>query len=157
MKRCRRVLACCAVVAGLASGAAGAQPAHASRQTGGLVFHYGLVPSEMVLAHPQAHAERQMHPGESRKGRSHLVLAIFDAASGERISQAEVVTHITLVGGASATKPLERMDIANLPSFGAFVPVGAPGIYKIRFEVKRPGVAGTASAEFEHRIPAARR
>jgi len=49
------------------------------------------------------------------------------------------------------------MDIANLPSFGAFVPVGAPGIYKIRFEVKRPGVAGTASAEFEHRIPAARR
>ena len=134
-----------------------AQPAPTQRQAAGLVFHYGLVPSEMVLSHPQSHEERRMHSGDARKGRSHLVLAIFDAVSGERVAKADVTVHVTLVGGSSTTKALEPMDIAGLASFGAFVPVGAPGIYKIRFEVKRPGIAGPASAEFEHRIPEPRR
>lgn len=135
-----------------------AQPAaHAQAQRSGLVFHYGLVPSEMVLSHPQSHEERRMHPGDARKGRSHLVLAIFDAASGERIAKAEVMAHIALLGGPSTTKALEPMEIAGKASFGGFVPVGAPGIYKIRFEVKRPGVPGTDKAEFEHRIADPRR
>lgn len=146
-----------AAIAGAVWLSALAQPAHTQRQTSGLLFHYGLVPSEMVLSHPQSHEERRMHPGNARKGRSHLVLAIFDAASGERIAKAEVTVHITLVGGPSTTRALEPMDIAKLPSFGAFVPVGAPGIYKIRFDVKRPGMAGPESAEFEHRIADPRR
>lgn len=153
----RWAAALCAGIAGVAGISALAQPAHAQSQTPGLLFHYGLVPSEMVLSHPQAHEERRMHPGDARKGRSHLVLAIFDAASGERIANAEVKVHVTLVGGPSTTKALEPMDIARLPSFGAFVPIGAPGIYKIRFEVKRPGVPGTQNAEFEHRIAETRR
>jgi len=134
-----------------------AQPAPARTQTQGLVFHYGLVPSEMVLSLPQSREEQRMHPGEARKGRNHLVLAIFDAASGERIAKADVMVHITLLGGPSTTRALGPMDIAGKASFGAFVPVGAPGIYKIRFEVKRPGVPGTESAEFEHRIADSRR
>ena len=152
MKALQRQAALCAAVLGAASLAAFAQPAHTQRQAAGLLFHYGLVPSEMVLSHPQSHEERRMHPGDARKGRSHLVLAIFDAASGERIAKADVTVHITLVGGASTTTALEPMEIAGKASFGAFVPVGAPGIYKIRFEVKRPGVPGTDKAEFEHRI-----
>jgi hypothetical protein len=83
--------------------------------------------------------------------------ATFGAASGERIAKAEVTVYITLAGGLSTTKALEPMDLAGLASFGAFVPVGAPGIYKIRFEVKRPGMAGPESAEFEHRIADPRR
>lgn len=157
MKVIKSAAALCAATVSAVCISALAQPVHTQRQTAGLLFHYGLVPSEMVLSHPQAHEERRMHPGDARKGRSHLVLAIFDAASGERIANAEVSVHITLVGGPSTTKALEPMDIAKLPSFGAFVPVGAPGIYKIRFEVKRPGVAGTENAEFEHRIADPRR
>ncbi|MCC6472648.1 MAG: hypothetical protein IT514_02790 [Burkholderiales bacterium] len=153
----RGLAAICAVLLGAASPAASAQPAHAQRQASGLLFHYGLVPSEMVLSHPQSHAERRMHPADARKDRSHLALAIFDAASGEPIARAEVMVHITRAGGASTTKALEPMDIAAKPSFGAFVPVGAPGVHEIRFEVRRPGVAGAESAEFEHRIAGPKR
>lgn len=143
-----------AVAAGLASPGAGAQ---ASPAAGGLAFQYELVPSEMVLVHPRADVERRMHPGDARKGRSLLVLAMFDAQSGARISQAEVLVHVTDPGGATMTQPLERVDVANLPSFSAYVPVGAPGIYKMRFDVKRPGVESMASAEFEHRVAERRR
>lgn len=130
-----------------------AEPAHALRQPKpGVVFHYGVVPAEVVLAHPEQHPEREMHRGAAPKGASHLVVALFDAAKGERIADAEVTATVTLLGGASATKRLEPMAIANQPSFGGFFSLGAPGIYRLRFEARRPGVAEVASAEFEYRL-----
>jgi hypothetical protein len=140
------------VVAALAAGTAGAQGAHTSRQSsGGLLFHYGLVPAEIVLAHPEAHPERQMHGG-GRRGESHIVLALFDDNARTRVAEAEVTLHMTLAGGGSVTKRLEPMTIAGQVGFGGFVSVGAPGTYSIRFDVRRPGIAGVASAQFEHRV-----
>ena len=142
------VLLCGALLAGPAVG----QGAHASRQaTAGLLFHYGLVPAEVVLAHPRQHPEREMHGG-ARRNESHIVLALFDTNDQTRIAQADVTVHVTLAGGPSVTRRLEPMTIAGQPGFGGFVSVGAPGIYTIRFEVRRPGVAGVASAAFEHRV-----
>lgn len=129
-----------------------AEQPHALRQgADGLVFHYGLVPAEVVLAHPEQHPERAMHGGP-RRAESHIVLALFDAKDQTRIAQADVTVHITLAGGPSVTRRLEPMAIAGQPSFGGFVSVGAPGIYKIRFDVRRPGIAAVASAVFEHRV-----
>lgn len=140
------------VVAAFLAAAAQAQPAHAIRQSADLQFHYGVVPAELVLRHPEQHPERQMHGKGAPPRGSHLVLTLFEAQSGKRVAMAEVTAHVTLAGGPSVTKRLEPMNIADQPSFGAFVPIGAPGIYRIRFEVKRPG-AERAEAEFEHRIP----
>lgn len=67
-------------------GAALGQSAHAFRQVAdGIVFHYGLVPAELVLEHPEPHAERQMHGG-GRPGDSHLILALFDASQKTRLA-----------------------------------------------------------------------
>lgn len=49
-------------------------------------------------------------------------------------------------------KALEPMSIEDLPSYGGYVSVVRPGIYRIRFEARGPSIAGVASAEFEHRI-----
>jgi hypothetical protein len=141
------VLAC----AGLLAAPAYAQPAHAVRQSGELQFHFGVVPAELVLRHPGEHPERQMHGKGAPRG-SHLVVALFEAQAGKRVADAEVTAHVTLAGGPSVTKRLEPMRIAGQPSFGAYVPIGAPGVYRIRFEAKRPGAA-PATAEFEHRVP----
>jgi hypothetical protein len=129
-----------------------AQSAQAMQQSsGGLVFHYGLVPAQVVLAHPKGHVEREMHGGTPRRD-SHIVLALFDANDQSRLAQADVTVRITLLGGPSVTKRLELMTIAGQPSFGGFVPIAAPGIYRIRFDVRRPGSTGVTSAEFEHRV-----
>ena len=130
-----------------------AEPAHAVRQaTGRIVFHYGVVPAQVVLAHPDQHPERKMHGGTAPKGASHLVVALFDAAKGERIADAEVTATVTLLGGASVTRRLEPMSIANQPSFGGFFSLGAPGVYRLRFEARRPGARQPDSAEFEYRV-----
>lgn len=128
----------------------GAQNAHAIRQSAqGLAFHYGLVPAELVLAHPREHPERQMHGG-GKRGQNHIVLALFDGE--QRVAEADVTVHVTLAGGPSVTRRLEPMTIAGQPGFGGFVSMGAPGIYRIRFEVRRPGQPQPERAEFEHRI-----
>jgi hypothetical protein len=125
-----------------------AEPAHALRQAA----------PEVVLAHPDKHPEREMHRGTAPKGASHVVVALFDAAKGERIANAEVTATVTLLGGASATRRLEPMTIADQPSFGGFFSLGMPGIYKLRFEARRPGIAEAASGEFEYRVsPESRR
>jgi hypothetical protein len=143
-----------AMAAGLvaAASAFGAQTAHAgSTSAQGLAFHYGVVPAEVVLAHPGSHAEREMHGG-ARRGESHIVLALFDANDQRRIADADVSVHIALAGGSGVTRKLEPMTIAGMPGFGAFVSMGVPGVYRIRFDVRRPGVPGVATAQFEHRV-----
>ena len=106
-----------------------------------------LVSAGRALAADSAHA-RSAAP----KGASHLVVALFDAAKGERIADAEVTATVMLLGGAPATKRLEPMAIANQPSFGRFFSLGMPGNYNLRFGARRPGVAEIASAEFEYRV-----
>ena len=129
-----------------------AQPAHSAQQGGGLLFHYGLVPAQVVLAHAEGHAERAMHKGQGKRGTSHIVVALFEAQSGRRVADAEVMLHLTLAGGSSVTTKLEPMAIAGQPGYGGFVSMAAPGVYRLRFEATRPGVA-SARAEFEHRVP----
>lgn len=94
------------------------EPTHALRQGGrDVVFRYGVVPAQVVLAHPDKHPQREMHGGAAPRGASH-----------------------------------EPMAIANQASFGGFFPLPAPGIYRLRFEARRPGIAGISSAEFEYRV-----
>jgi hypothetical protein len=137
----------------LGSASALAEQSHTLRQGAhDLTFHYGVVPAAVVLAHADEHPERAMHGGKPGAASSHIVVALFDSASGERVSDAEVTATVTPLGRSSVTKKLERMNIAEQPSFGEFFPLSAPGIYRIRFEARRPGASAPAVAEFEHRI-----
>ena len=130
-----------------------AQPAHGLREaSGAVVFEHGWLPAARVADHPSQHAESKMHGGTRGQSGSHIVVALFDKASGARISHATVEVRITPLGGAPIAKALEPMSIEGLPSYGGYVPVVRPGIYRIRFEARGVGIAGVASAEFEHRI-----
>lgn len=133
------------------AGQARAQADHPAKDTSqGVVFHFGVVPAEIVQAHPSEHPERGMHGGASR-GQKHVVLALFDASTGERISQAEVQATVSFLGGSASTKRLQPMSIADQPSFGGFFSMSVPGSYRIRFEVRRPG-RPAAVAEFQYRV-----
>ena len=136
-----------------------ADPGHAIRQAGQeIVFHYGVVPAEVVLAHAGGHEERKMHEGSVPRGSSHVVVALFDAARGERVADAEVTATISLLGGSSVTRRLEPMAIANQPSFGAFFQLGVPGIYRLHFEARTAANPRPQSADFEYRVsPESRR
>ena len=143
----------CAWLMALACSALAAQVEHAPRRSSGdIQFEYGLMPAAVVARHAKDHPERKMHGGAPSPSSTHLVVALFDRQSGARIADAEVEATLTLLGGASVRKRLEPMTIADQPSYGEFFSLGVPGLYRIRFEARRPGAPGVAYAEFEHRI-----
>ena len=90
--------------------------------------------------------------GAPSRSSTHLVVALFDRQSGARVADAEVEATVTLLGGASVRKRLQPMAIADQPSYGQFFSMSVPGLYRIRLEARRPGAAGVAYAEFEHRV-----
>lgn len=151
----RRQILCWALLAVAASawsGAALADGADERKTVGGIEFYIGILPSEMVLGHPKVHTESTMHDGPSgRSGQYHLVLALFKAATGERISDAQVTARVTPLGTAGQEKELQPMAIGEAPSYGNFFNMPGKGPFRIVIDVRRPGVTGKVEATFEHR------
>ncbi len=106
----------------------------------GLAIYLGMVPAEIVKGHPSGHTETTMHGG-SPKGRHeyHLVAAIFDAASGARVSDAMVTAQISGLGLSGTTKKLESMEIAKTISYGEFFNLPGSDLYTIKLTIQRPG------------------
>lgn len=124
-------------------------PTH--KVVGGVAIYLGVLPSEMVLGHPKPHTEAGMHggvpPGEHRY---HVVVALFDAATGKRITGAQVKARVSEFALSGTEKTLEPMLIADTITYGNYFRMPGTGIYRIQVQVRRSGVADVIEAEFEY-------
>ena len=127
-----------------------AQSADLSKTVDGVTFYVGVIPAEIVRGHPAEHAESTMH-GSAPKGSRHIVVALFDARTGERITDAKVSARVEQLGLAADHKDLDPMQIAGTVSYGNFYSMPEGGIHKIRVIVKRRGSSHRIEAEFEYR------
>jgi hypothetical protein len=143
------------VLAGLAPGAPAAADDRQYRAAGDLAVYLGLVPAALVRGHDPAHGERAAHGRVPRGPHAyHLVVAIFDAKSGERVSDAEVVALVAPTGLAGQRHRLKPMKIEDSVTYGGFVQLPGDDRYAIKLEIKRPGRAAPIKADFtyEHRL-----
>lgn len=114
----------------------------------GIAAYLGLLPAEMVKGHPK------MHGGAPRGPHAyHLVVALFDEASGERISDAKVTARIAAPGMTGEEKSLEPMKIAGTATYGTFVTLPGFDRYTIALNVRSPGASKPIALEFvyDHR------
>ena len=109
----------------------GIAPADAVRRRGGpdALMHgaYGTVPSE-----------------------KHVVLAIFDATSGARITDARGTLRV--VGGKP--HPLELMNGDGAVSFGNYLILPDDSSHQVRVEISRPGAAHPTVMTFTYPLSA---
>lgn len=103
--------------------------------------YIGLIPAEIVKGHPSGHPEAEMHGGTpSGPHAYHLVVALFDEESGDRIENAEVAATVSGVGHVGqATTSLESMLIENTVTYGAFIDLRALERFDIALTIKVPG------------------
>jgi hypothetical protein len=129
--------------------------APASAEVGGdsqtvdnVVIYLGLMPAEMIRGHPAEHKESSMHGGPPAGGQYHVLIALFDAKSGARITGAQVEARVSEVGIEGSEK-----TIAGAETYGNYFPM--PGHAPIRIEVaiRLPGQSRDIRARFEHRRP----
>jgi hypothetical protein len=73
------------------SGAANAADGPGYKTAGGLVVYLGVLPAAMIQGHSKDHAEQAMHRGIPPRAHAyHVMAAVFDAVSGERVVDATV-------------------------------------------------------------------
>lgn len=132
-----------------------AEPAHAQDggyQTAGSVAAYlGLVPAEIVQGYAPGEPEARMHGGPpERRHAEHIVVALFDSGSGERIEDASVNARIVSHGGLDPLEiALEPMVTAGVTTFGGFVTFPGKGSYSIELEIRAAGDAAPTAITFE--------
>jgi hypothetical protein len=136
----------------IAAGCSGAGDLPRDSQTvGGITIDLGVVPAALVRGHPIRAGEAGALHGGAPEGSSshHVVVALFDAGTGARISDARVRAGV----GASSydhapDRELEPMAVNGAMSYGGFFLMQGNGLYRIHLEILRPGATRPIEAQF---------
>lgn len=118
----------------------------------GVAIYLGVFPAEMILGHPKAHTEAEMHGGvPGGQHQQHVVVALFDNATGKRITGARVIANVSEIGLSGVQKKLESMLIAGTVSYGNYFSMPATNNpYRITVRIELPGVADVIEAQFDY-------
>lgn len=139
MMRALSLLLCCLALAGPAA----AQGVPEQRVVvDNTEVYYGVVPAEIVRAQQGREGKGLGIVDRLRKRRhqKHVVVALFDTQSGERIVDARVAATVTPLGMGARREQLKPIRLGEVTSYGAFFefpPGSAP--YKIELQVTRAG------------------
>jgi hypothetical protein len=122
---------------------------HGYRQVvDGVVVYFGIMPAQVVRGHhPPRHPEGEMHDG-APAGENHVMVALFDQASGRRITEAEVSATVSGRGMKRLSKRLEPMTVAGALTYGNYFAMPGAGPYRIDVEIRRPDTARVLRASF---------
>jgi hypothetical protein len=130
---------------------ASAQEPDSYKAVDGLGVYLGVLPAAIVRAQPDA----AMHGGAPSGAHDyHIIIALFDAATGARIENAEVTATVSGLGHVGGRRlDLEPMTIAGTVTYGQFVPLPGEDIYDIAVDISVPGRDSPVRADFSYRHP----
>ncbi|HEX9753370.1 MAG TPA: hypothetical protein VGA46_07990 [Methyloceanibacter sp.] len=116
----------------------------------GVAVYYAVIPAEMIRGHAKQHPEATMHGGPpNRPHVHHIMVALFDAASLERIVDAQVSATVGEVGLAGRQKKLEPFTVAGALTYGNYFDMQPNTNYRVAVDVKRLAGKDPARVEFE--------
>jgi hypothetical protein len=116
-----------------------------STTAGGLTVYLGVVPAEIVKG-PAKHVNLSKGPHDYQISSKspheyHIVAAIFDAKSGERVSDAVVTAEVTGLGLSGSKEKLEPMQIAGTTAYGGFFDLPGSDLYTVKLTVEPKGAS----------------
>ena len=112
------------------------------RTADGMTIYFGVLPGAMVKGHAKM---RSGAPNEY-----HVVVAIYEAATGARVSDASVTAQMSGLALAGATQSLERMEIAGTITYGGFFRLPGRDLYTVKVAIERTGSTRPVTAEFAY-------
>jgi len=119
------------------------------KRAGAMTVYLGVLPSELISP---GLSEGQAHGGIPRgRGWHHVLIALFDTNTGERITDAEVTARVEDVARIqSGEKRLEPMLIAGTVTFGNYFSMPTRDPYSIHVKVDGRGY-GRSEVTFHYR------
>lgn len=128
------------VLAFLAVGQVVADDTSNFKTVSGISAYIGLMPAEIVKGHAPGHPEAQMHGGSpSGPHAYHLVVALFDEVTSNRIENATVTATVSGLGDIGQTNVLlEPMLIADTVTYGTFFNLQSLERFDITLTIELP-------------------
>lgn len=123
-----------------------------SKVVGNVAVYMGMLPVEMIRGYSPRTTEGSMHGGKP-KGRDgyHIVVALFDAKSGTRITHANIRARVSEIGYTGEEKALQPMEIAGTETYGNYFSMVGDGPFRIPLVIRVPGEKHPIELQFEHR------
>ena len=115
-----------------------------TRTAGGVTVYLGVMPAAIVKGHPMR-GGTPTGPHEY-----HVLAAVFDAATGARVSDATVTAYVSGLGLSGTGKKLEAMEIAGTTTYGGFFNLPGRDLYTVKLNVERPGSVQPVLMEFKY-------
>jgi len=125
------------------------QPGLDEMTVDGIKIHFGLVPAEQLRGYMKNSPEARMHGGvPSGDGYVHVNVALYDAANGAPIKNADVNARLEQPGTAGETRTLEPMAAQGQSSYGNYFRLAPRTPYTFTVRVKKAGYANVTTAQF---------
>lgn len=134
-------------VAGLAQGGN-----FGGKTVDGITIYLGVTTAAAIAKnYPPGSPERTMHGGIPVGGDwHHILIAIFDAKTGKRITDAEVTATVREVGLSGMTRTLEKVNVAGYTTYCNYFEMEHGPLYRIDLSIRLPGRPGPIKTEFDY-------
>ena len=119
------------------------------RVVDGTAIYFGTIPAEVIRRDPKDYPQKIYAAAPSGPDQYYVTIALFDASSGKRISDATVRARVSTTSSAGPEKSLDFITVADAPTYGNYFAMGGTGPFEIVVHVQRPGAADTIETRFE--------
>ena len=120
--------------------------------------YLGIVPASMINIDPRlVDGDTSLHGGAGKQvsGTYHVMVAIYDRGSNERISDATVIAKVRpkkILDRNAEVKPLERMVTSGQVTYGNYFRFQGKGKYEIEAKIYESDKNGYEEVEFTYTI-----
>ena len=118
-----------------------------SRSVDGIDIHMGITHSNYSGTNFSARKMAMLYGLKGKK--HHLTVALFDSASGQRITDAKVIATIGEMALSGNRKRLKQESFGDAVSYGRDFYLSKEGPYWIDLKIKRDGMRHATVARFE--------
>ena len=135
------------LLAGFATATSATHPGM-SQEFGGITVHLGVAPTDRLAAHPELLPKGHPAP-PSGKDMYHLLVAVFDNATGERITDARVEATVIPLGLAGRTKSMMPGAPAGMVTYCNFFRLTSGDSYVVKVGIRLKGKQLARIGNFE--------
>lgn len=155
----RRAFLWLAAIAVVALGMLAAIPAHGGvvngvRTVDSTIVYLGIVPAAITRNHPGDRPGTLMHGGSTDRSihNVHVMVAVFDRATGARITNARVQARFLGERGRRWSVRLQPMKVNGALTYGGYTSMGTDMSPTVSVDVRRlfAGKPRTVTARFEY-------
>jgi cytochrome c5 len=120
------------------------------RVVDGTGVYFGAIPADIIRRNPKDYPAKAYGVAPMGPDQYYVTIALFDSASGMRISDAAVRARVSTANSAGPEKALELVTVADSATYGNYFAMGGAGPFAIAVHIKRPGAIGTIETKFEY-------